>query len=206
MKMKYSWHAALGCAVLAVLLLVSGCDAWTTAQGTVRDGAAKPIRDATVTLRIDGDSREFRSDKDGHYLVQLLQAPIRVDATLRVVKSGFVPYEKRLKGPGVYQPFDVVLEPEAVTPQSIAREMFPNAPEKTQSIDCFRGLKPAVSMNAIVHTCGRPDEELGSGVYIFVWHLTDGSTVSIDTSSLEKIGDIRYSDALGKSSSLFRRK
>jgi hypothetical protein len=76
--------------------------------------------------------------------------------------------------------------------------MFPNGPEKAQSVACFRALKPEISMDAVVQKCGRPDEELGSGIYIFVWHLVDGSTVSIGTPTLEKIRDIRYTDASGK--------
>jgi hypothetical protein len=80
--------------------------------------------------------------------------------------------------------------------------MFPNAPEKAQSLACFRALKPEMSMYTVVQKCGRPDEELGSGIYIFVWHLADGSTVSIGTPSLEKIWNIRYTNASGKTSSL----
>jgi hypothetical protein len=57
-------------------------------------------------------------------------------------------------------------------------------------------------MFAVVEKCGRPDEELGRGVYIFVWHLADGSTVSVGTPYLERIGDIRWTDASGQTSSL----
>jgi hypothetical protein len=88
-------------------------------------------------------------------------------------------------------------------PESIAKAMFPNAPEKAKTVACFRALSPEMSMNAVVQKCGRPDEELGSGIYIFVWHLADGSRVSVGTSYLEKIGDIRYTDSSGKTSSLF---
>jgi hypothetical protein len=84
--------------------------------------------------------------------------------------------------------------------------MFPNAPEKAQSVKCFRALKPEISMNVVVQKCGRPDEELGSGIYIFVWHLADGSRVSIGTPYLEKIGDIGYTDASGKRSSLLHKR
>jgi hypothetical protein len=87
-------------------------------------------------------------------------------------------------------------------PQRIAMALFPSAPEKSQTVSCFRALKPEMSMYAVVEKCGRPDEELGSGVYIFVWHLTDGSTVWVGTPYMEKIGDIRWTDASGKASSL----
>ena len=95
---------------------------------------------------------------------------------------------------------------ETDTPQGIARAMFPNAPEKTQSLGCFRALKPEMSMYTVVQKCGRPDEELGSGIYIFVWHLADGSKVSIGTPYLERIGDIQVTDSSGKSSSLLHTK
>jgi hypothetical protein len=192
--------------VVSILLWLFGCDAWTTAQGTVRDEAGKPIADASVTLKIESDSRTFRSDKDGHYLVQLTQPPMKVDATLTVVKAGFLPYEKPLKGPAVYREFDVVLKAEPVTPQGITRAMFPSAPEKAQSVECFRGFSDSTSVNAVVQKCGRPDEELGSGVYIFVWHLSDGSTVSVNTPYLSRIDYFRYTDASGKSVSLLRKK
>jgi hypothetical protein len=87
-------------------------------------------------------------------------------------------------------------------PERIARAMFPNGPEKAQTVACFRALKQEMSIYEVVRKCGRPDEELGSGIYIFVWHLAGRSTVSIGTPSLEKIWDVRYTDPTGKTSSL----
>ena len=86
----------------------------------------------------------------------------------------------------------------AETHQNIAKAMFPNAPEKTHSADCFRTLRPEMSMQAVVQKCGRPDEEVGSGpVFTFVWHMPDGSSVSIDTPTLEKIGNVKYDKQSG---------
>ncbi|HEV3254445.1 MAG TPA: hypothetical protein VG033_08555 [Candidatus Acidoferrales bacterium] len=87
---------------------------------------------------------------------------------------------------------------ETGTPQSIARDMFPNAPEKARSVDCFRALKPEMSIYTVVQKCGRPDEEVGSGIYIFVWHLVNGSTVSIGTPTLQRIYQVRYTDQSGE--------
>jgi hypothetical protein len=88
---------------------------------------------------------------------------------------------------------------EAVQPQStethqnIARAMFPDAPKKTQSADCFSTLTPEMSVQAVVQKCGRPDEEVGSGgVFIFVWHMPGGSSVSVSTPTLERIGEVKY--------------
>jgi hypothetical protein len=93
---------------------------------------------------------------------------------------------------------------DAVTPstQDITTVMFPNAPKKARSVDCFRSLRRGMSMEAVVQKCGSPDDQLGSGSYIFVWRLADGSTVSIGTPHLEKICDVRYLDPNGKSSIL----
>src|SRR5882724_5395932 len=63
-------------------------------------------------------------------------------------------------------------------------------------------LKPEMSMNTVVEKRGRPDAELGSGLYIFVWRLADGSMVSIGTATLQRIGDVKYTDPSGKKSSL----
>jgi len=76
------------------------------------------------------------------------------------------------------------------TPQSIVKELFPDAPEKAQSAECFRSLNPEMSIYAVVQKCSRPDEEIGSGLYVFVYHLRSGSTVTISTPDLAKI--VRY--------------
>jgi hypothetical protein len=104
-------------------------------------------------------------------------------------------------------------EPEASLPrstethQNIARAMFPNAPGKTKSVDCFRTLTPEMSVQAVVRKCGRPDEEVGSGaIFTFVWHMPDGSSVSIGTSTLERISEVKYTNESGNSSSLLHGK
>jgi hypothetical protein len=88
------------------------------------------------------------------------------------------------------------------TPEAIAKAMFPNAPGNKQDINCFRSLTVKMSVNDVVEKCGRPDEELGSGLYIFVWHMADGSVVSIGTPYLEKIGPVRLTDASDKTTVL----
>jgi hypothetical protein len=82
------------------------------------------------------------------------------------------------------------------------QEMLRNAPQKAKNGDCFRGLTPRMSIYAVVEKCGRPDEEVGSGIYIFAYHLQDGSTVAIGTPYLSRIDHVAYSDASGKTTSL----
>ena len=95
---------------------------------------------------------------------------------------------------------------EQETAEAIARAMFPNAPDNKQDINCFRSLTVKMSVNDVVKKCGRPDEELGSGLYIFVWHMPNGSAVSIGTPYLERIGPVRFTDASGKTTVLPKKK
>src|SRR6266481_3559174 len=112
------------CAVLSIVGLtvsLSGCHAWTRPQGAVRDSAGKPISDANVTLKFGSTSQQIRTDKEGHYTVQVSQPPWKVDCNLTVSKAGFAPYEKQLKGPGIYKDLDVVLEPVAADSSSFQK-------------------------------------------------------------------------------------
>jgi len=95
---------------------------------------------------------------------------------------------------------------EQETPEAIAKAMFPNAPDNKRDINCFRSLTVKMSVNDVVEKCGRPDAELGSGLYIFVWHMPDGSSVSIGTPYLERIGPVRLTDTSGKTTVLPRKK
>jgi hypothetical protein len=63
-----------------------------------------------------------------------------------------------------------------------------------------------MSIYMAVEKCGRSDEETGSGLYIFVWNLRDGSTVAIGTPYLERIDHITYTEPSGKSVPLLRTK
>ena len=90
--------------------------------------------------------------------------------------------------------------------KNIPRKMFPNAREKTQSLECFRSLTPKMSVYEVVNKCGRPDEEEGSGVLIFVWSLRDGSTVVISTPYMDRIYDAHLTDSSGKNESLLHTK
>jgi len=95
---------------------------------------------------------------------------------------------------------------EQETPEAIAKAMFPNAPDNKQDINCFRSLTVKMSVSDVVEKCDRPDEELGSGLYIFIWYMPAGSTVSIGTPHLERIGPVRLTDAFGKTTILPRKK
>lgn len=109
--------------------------------------------------------------------------------------------------PNPLQPRDTDNSPsQPATPQSIVKELFPSAPAQAQNVGCFVSLTLEMSMYAVVQKCGRPDEDIGSGLYVFVYHLHDGSTVMISTPYLTRIDSVSYTDRSGKSSSLLRRK
>jgi hypothetical protein len=86
--------------------------------------------------------------------------------------------------------------------QSVVVQLFPNAPRKADSVACFRSLTHSMAMHYVVNECGRPDEETGSGIYIFVYHLQDHSTVVIGTHNLDKLDRASYTDPSGKQSVL----
>ncbi len=58
-------------------------------------------------------------------------------------------------------------------------EMFPSSPKTARDFANFRNLRPNMSMNDVVKRCGEPDELGGSGISIFIYHLDDGSLITI---------------------------
>jgi hypothetical protein len=97
---------------------------------------------------------------------------------------------------------EVVIRASTSPDQKVLQELFPSAPQKAKNGDCFRGFTPRMSIYTVVEKCGRPDEEVGSGIYIFVYHLQDGATVVIGTPDLSRIDHVAYTDASGKTTSL----
>src|SRR6266403_4163653 len=169
--------------IFGFLLFTSGCDAWTKAQGTIRDEWGRPVADAVVTMKLGKESRVFHSLEDGRFMVQMWQPPFKQNVILTVSKAGYLPFEKQFQGPGNFTDFNVVLKPvheePLNTPESIAKAMFRDAPENSQDVKCFLALTPTMSVDQVVKKCGRPDAEVGSGIYIFVWNMPKGSSVSI---------------------------
>lgn len=56
----------------------------------------------------------------------------------------------------------------------------------------FSALPKVISFPELVRRVGEPDEDIGSGVYIFIYHLADGSKVSVYTVDGKNIGDISH--------------
>jgi hypothetical protein len=191
-----------------------GCHQTFRANLSWRELVISPSGEAAILVK-NGEScgtagcalRLFVQSTDGN-LVQVLGTDGEVGTlpsvkVLKTVTKGHYDIQKTWRDRKTQTLYQWDGERYSSEPESIAKAMFPNGPEKAQNLACFRALKPEISMAAVVQKCGRPDEELGSGIYIFVWHLVDGSTVSIGTPTLEKIRDIRYADASGKTFLLF---
>jgi len=93
----------------------------------------------------------------------------------------------------------------ATSGQSAALDvMFPKAPKTVRDLAHFRALKRTMSMSEVVRQCGEPDEIGGSGLIIFIYHLDDGSLVTIGAASAT--GPLFYANHIattGKASALF---
>jgi hypothetical protein len=189
-----------------------GCDAHTSASGIVLDGNGAALQGASVRLSMvkSGRTLAVNTSQDGTFEVGMTHGPFAGRFDVLISKPGFVTYRQEIPA-NTRQELRIVLSraaesSPASTPQSIVQQMFPNAPTKADSVECFRALTPEMSIYLVVQKCGRPDEETGSGLYIFVYHLKDKSTVAVGTPSLDRIYDITYTDPFGKSTSLLRSK
>jgi hypothetical protein len=63
------------------------------------------------------------------------------------------------------------------TDQALAQRIPPTA----RTIEAFGRIKPQMSMKQVINICGVPDEDIGSGIHIYVYKLSDGSLVRIGT-------------------------
>jgi hypothetical protein len=196
--------------VLVLTFAVVGfvaCDAHTRVQGTIVDSDGNPIPGATVSLTLvaTGRAAKMSTQQDGRFSVELIHGPFSGRFGLIVSKSGYGDYRQEIPSKTSQMLRVALTKTETqgpvsmVTPQSIVQQMFPNAQKKAENVDCFRSLTHETSINMAVEKCGRPDEEVGSGLYIFVYHLRDGSTVAIGTPYLDRIFDITYTKPSGKS-------
>jgi hypothetical protein len=74
------------------------------------------------------------------------------------------------------------------TPQPIPTEIeIPDAPKTARYVKCFASFTPTTSMKDVVRKCGIPDEHQGSGIYIFLYDMNDGSVVAIGTANLNEL-------------------
>lgn len=89
-------------------------------------------------------------------------------------------------------------------PQPIPEQIrLPGAPKTARSVQCFRTFSNNSAMADVVRKCGIPDEHQGSGIFIFLYDMEDGSVVAVGTADLKRL---MYMDHIenGRSSSLLR--
>jgi hypothetical protein len=73
-------------------------------------------------------------------------------------------------------------------PQPIPPQIkLPDAPKTARETKCFASFNTTSSMTDVVRKCGIPDEHQGSGIYIFLYNMADGSVVVIGTADLKKL-------------------
>jgi serine-type D-Ala-D-Ala carboxypeptidase/endopeptidase len=71
----------------------------------------------------------------------------------------------------------------------IARKIPPTA----RLIESFSQIKVGMSMRQVIAICGLPDADIGSGIYIYVYNLTDGSQILISAVNKKNIVAINHS-------------
>jgi hypothetical protein len=81
-------------------------------------------------------------------------------------------------------------------PQPIPDELeVAGAPSTARKVGCFRSFTHATTMVDVVRKCGIPDEHQGSGIYIFLYDMEDGSVVAIGTADLKRLFYINHIEA-----------
>ncbi len=89
------------------------------------------------------------------------------------------------------------------TPQPIPEQIkLPDAPPTARHTKCFRGLTKHSSMFDVVRQCGIPDEHQGSGIYIFLYKMKDGSIVAVGTPDLKQLAYVDHIHTVRESSLL----
>ena len=56
----------------------------------------------------------------------------------------------------------------------------------------LKQIKKAPPISALEKILGHYDEDIGSGVFILIWHMSDGSTVSASGPDLHRINHIHH--------------
>ena len=72
--------------------------------------------------------------------------------------------------------------------------------QQGRSISDFEFLKKGMSYSEIVEKVGKPSDNIGSGLYIFTYLLSDGRSVFISFANLDDLLDARIYDPKTESS------
>jgi hypothetical protein len=139
----------------------------------------------------------------------MTQSPWNPELSLSVSKVGYRSFEKRFRAHDQLRNIIITLEadPEAKEvaskpqrsvkglprymtdiPQPIPEQIkLPDAPKTARNVQCFGAFKESSTMIDVVRKCGIPDQHQGSGIFIFLYDMDDGSFVAIGTADLKKL-------------------
>jgi hypothetical protein len=217
--------AAFTIACVWIIGLLAGCDGGTFIHGVIHDSGKRPIADATVILRVESRSHESKSSGDGEFKIGMTHSPWNPQLSLSVTKVGYRPFEKRFQARDHLRDIVITLEADPETkelksrlhrnikglprymtdvPQPIPEQIKPqDAPSTARNVECFRSFTHESAMIDVVRKCGIPDEHQGSGIYIFLYDMDDGSLVAIGTGDLKKLMYVNHVES-SRSSSLLR--
>jgi hypothetical protein len=80
----------------------------------------------------------------------------------------------------------------AVFLASIAVAAGGDGHQKPLTIEAFAKLPDDLTFPQLVHRVGEPDDDIGSGLFIYRYHLADGSFVVVSTGDRQRIGTITH--------------
>lgn len=76
------------------------------------------------------------------------------------------------------QDFKAVLPPGLVTAET---------PPTARSFEPFRKITSSMTMAEVIALCGVPDLDVGSGIHVFIYRLSDGSSVVVGTPDCKRL-------------------
>ncbi len=218
--------AAFIAACISIAGLLVGCDGGTFIKGVVRDSANKPVPDATVTLTVEERTHEVKSLADGAFKIGTLHSPSNPELSLSVTKPGYRPFEKRFHSSEQLSTIVITVEPLAAAQESASRPhrsvaglprymtdipqlipdqiRLPDAPKTVRHVECFFSFTSDSTMTDVVRQCGIPDEHQGSGIWIFLYDMDDGSLVAVGTPDLKRLLYVDHISGTAKAKSLLR--
>ena len=92
------------------------------------------------------------------------------------------------------------------TPQPIPEQIkLSGAPKTARNVRCFRLFTDNSAMTDVVMKCGIPDEHHGSGIYIFLYDMDDGSLVAVGTPDLKRLLYVTHIESARSTSLLPKR-
>jgi hypothetical protein len=97
--------------------------------------------------------------------------------------------------------------PAAFGQEKLPATMEPHkVPPSARTLEAFQRISKETSMTRVIEVLGLPDRDVGSGIYIYVYELADGSQVIISSPDGKRIGSMSHTPKNGEKSDLYRRR